>query len=544
MSSKDSSASFNMAVKHLFRHLHDARVLRKNSIVRRFFEDPAVGGLGRVRERTVLEKIQRLVRQGADHCRDADLIAGNDERALRQHAIVIRQCLEQHSMEEVAAQLGLSRGHLYRERAEICRRVARYISDYNGAPALDYLPELDEFRLLMDRTKRLATFGDANLAFKECDELVEIAPSALQKIEALRASVLISIHFGAVERAERASAQAQQLYDEHLTGAPSNDQAVAQACVDHARAELAGWQADNLQVLRMMQRAALRIEPIQASASARVRELYVEILHDLGTAFWNLGNVEKGYECAVSAEANLTHVRAASPQLRARTIVELWKLRNYLLTNLKSWYPLADRLKGLAAGFEQAYVSGAVVEAMVALIALTECHAFSGNDSEALRCGRLAVMISGQQPSERIRQQAAIEVALALLGTGCWEDGCSLLPSAENLDVYHRDLLSYFPAARAFRLGRFGDAWALASNASDQRYHPFLSVRKRLVAAACAYELNRRSEAHRLIEAAVPVAEQLGSAPILRDAYDVAAKITGDPRFRRQAGEIGRLLTA
>jgi hypothetical protein len=35
----DSSASFNVAAKHLFRHLHDARALRKNPLVQRFFEE-------------------------------------------------------------------------------------------------------------------------------------------------------------------------------------------------------------------------------------------------------------------------------------------------------------------------------------------------------------------------------------------------------------------------------------------------------------------------------------------------------------------------
>ena len=104
----DSSASFAVAAKHLFRRLHDPRALRKNPLVRRFFEDATIGSVGPSRDAAVLANLHRLVREGADRCRDADLAAGKDESALRQHAIVTLQCIEQRSIRDVAATLGIS----------------------------------------------------------------------------------------------------------------------------------------------------------------------------------------------------------------------------------------------------------------------------------------------------------------------------------------------------------------------------------------------------------------------------------------------------
>ena len=79
---------------------------------------------------------------GAAYCRDADLAAGKEERALRQHAIVSQQCLEQRPIRDVAARLGISYYHCYRQRAEICRRVARYICERDDAPSLEFRPRV------------------------------------------------------------------------------------------------------------------------------------------------------------------------------------------------------------------------------------------------------------------------------------------------------------------------------------------------------------------------------------------------------------------
>lgn len=549
MLSSDST-SFNVAAKHLFRHLHEPRALRRNPLVRHFFESPAIDGLGRVRERAVLDRIHDLVRQGAEHCRGADLMAGKDESALRQYAIVTLQCLEQRPIREIAAALGISYQYCYRERAKICRRVARYICECSDAAAWGYLPELDEFQILIDRTMHRAAFAEMSAAFRECDELIRVAPSAQQKIEALRTTAFISIGFGNIGRAQDAYATAQVLCAEDLGAEPSLSRSVAQACIDLIGSKLAYYRADAAEALPMAQRASLRLEAVQQSAPAHVRELYVESLYELGLAFCNLGNMDRGYDCIAGAEANLRHVRAASPRLRTRVMGAAWKLRNHLLMSSKSWAPLWQRLQGLESTFEQAYASGSLVEAATALVTLAEHHALAGNDVEALREGRLAVSLANQQPSERMRSLTSLRVAIMLLSTRYSEYALPLLPSSQQLqfcEAYIRELAMYFAAERAFRLRNFGDAWIRAKGETYGReYAPLapLTVSRQLIAAAAAYELERWRDARALIEATIPAAEQLGSAPTLRDVYRVAAKVTGDIRFKRQASEVARLLTA
>lgn len=547
MPSVDLSASFDLAVKHLFRHLREPRALRKNPLVRRFFDNPATGGLGRVRDNAVLGRIHDLMRQGAEQCRDADLTAGKGERALRQYTIVSLLCFERCGMREIATKLGISYGYCYRERAEICRRIARYICEYDNAVTVDYLEEFDEFRFLLDRALRRAAFGDMNAAFDECDDLIRVASSKYKKVEALRTSALVSMGFGSVKRAEDAYAAAQDLFEGKLSVSPSPSENVAQAFIDLMGSELAYYRANAGQALRLVQRATSRLQAVQANAEPSVRELYVESLYELGTAFCNSNDLDSAYDCLARAEANLCDVRTASPRLRTRIMVAVWKLRNHLLMNAKMWRPSWQRVKGLTAAFEQAYAAGLLFEAADALDTLAEYHAFAGNHEESLRLGHCAALIAKQQPNERMRAQVSIRVAMTLLSTRYGEYAQSLIPSAEELvscDAYHRELVSHFAAERAFRLRNFRDAWTLSRREEGRRENATLTVSRRIVAAAAAHELERRCDARALIEAVIPEAEQFGSAPILRDAYRVAAKVTGDIRFKRRASEVVRLLRA
>jgi hypothetical protein len=542
----DAGASFNVAAKHLFRHLHDVRALRRNRLVRHAFEYPTSGSAARERERIVLDRIHDLVRRGAEHCRDSDLAEGKDERAARQHAIVTLQCLQNRPIREVAATLGISCAHCYRERADICKRIARYICECNAPVELDYLPYLDEFAVMADRAMRRSAFGDVEAAARECDNLVRFAPSAEKKVKALRVSAIVSLHFGNVKRAENAYLAAQRLCADERWPESSPAREAARASVDLIASRLAYYRADGVLALRMAERGTQRLEFLRGNPSPEMRELLIESLYELGSALCNVGNLPRGYELIDEAKTQLRDARSASFQLRARVAIAVWKLRDDLLMNSACWYPSWQRVKGLTQAFERAYASGFIFEAVIALVALMEYHSIAGNDAEALRVGRFAIFLSKQQTSERVRIQTSIRVAFAMQSTRYWMQGFSLLPNTEELascDRYHRELVSHFAAQRAFRSRAFSEAWALAKDDGDRRETAALAISRRLIAADAAHELERK-DARALIEAALPAAEHLGCAPILKDAYAVAAKITGSVRFRRQADELARLLTA
>ena len=541
-----SSVSFNAAAKHLFRHLHDARALRRNPLVRHLFENPSAGTFARDRERVVLERIHALVRQGSEHCRDADLAEGKDERAERQHAIVALQCLERRPIREVAEALGISYGHCYRERAEIARRIAHYICEHSTPLTLDYLEDFDEFQIMMDRARHRATFSDLRSALRECHKLIYSAPSAQHKIEVLRLTAVISLRFGIVRGAENALLAAQALFARELSSEPSTARDVAQACIDLIEARLAYYRADEAQALRMALAATQRLESASEWTPSRGGELLAESLYELGTAFCNAGNLSKGYDYVSRSEKVLQEEHKAASPLRTRIMIALWKLRDDLLMNSQHWYPSWQRLKGLTTAFEQAYAAGALSEATAALVALAEYHSIAGNDAEALRSGRCAVLLAKQEKSERLMTQTAIRIAMTLQSTRYHELAVALTPKRPQLDscdAYHRELLTYLSAQRALQRSGFQEAWAIATGEGDRRETAALRISRWLIAASAAHKLER-GDARDLIEAAIPAAENLGSAPILKDAYTVAARVTGSPRFKSRAHELARLLTA
>jgi hypothetical protein len=536
-----SHAPLTRAAKHLFRHLHDENALRDNPLVRRFFDHNS-GSVGS--GCSGLNEIHRLVREGAEHCRAADLISGNDERAFRQHAIITLQCLEQRPIREVAAVLGISYRHCYRERADICRRVARYICELRKAQTLDHFWELDEFQLLANATLRRAELCDRNVAFRECDRLTHIANSPDQRIEALRINALVCLSFGDVGRAKATYSAAQSIFSGHLCADKAALPEVADARINLMGAKIADYLGETAQELCMAQRATLCLERIQTNAGTRIMELYAESLYDLGVAFCRSGDLERGYEYKVSAQANLRRVPASS-HLRLRVAVDVWRLRNHLIMDSKSWYPSAQRLEGLTMAFEEAYTSGCTIEAILALDALTEFYALAGNAEESLRVARLAVLLYKKELNQLTGLRMSILIAARLLmWTQHWEYALSLLPSqdqAKNCGVYDRDLLSYLAAfeARALR-----HPWSMRPRGDNRSIFPPLMVGRQLLAAVTAHDLGRRRAAYALLEEAVPAAEALGSAPTLWSAYSAAAEVTGDGRFRRQANDLARLLTA
>jgi len=542
----ESSKSFEVAAKHLFRHLHEPRILRKNPLVRHFFKDFLVDGLSRNRqEYAALARIHELVRRGAKHYHDADVSDEKTERAFRQHEIITRQCLDRRPIREVAQALGISIAHCYRERSAICRRVCRYISESDRRPAFEQLAQVDEFGLLLSHARYRAEFSDADAAARALDDLVRIAPSVEQKVEALRIKALLSMMFGSLAGAEQAYSRALRLFEENRAATTPRSRDLGQASLDLLRGELAYRYGESVTPLRTAENAIGHLERHQESAP-HAAGLYTESLLAFGVACWSLGKMDETYDYALRADASLRRA-PASFLLRPRIRAALWKLRNYLLLDGRSWYPASQRREGLLSAFNEAFASGALGYAAETLVFLTEHYAFAGQDDEALKAGRFAARLAEMHGSEQDRLETRISIGARLLSTRYWRYAATLLagvPSLERLDAYPRALLRYSVAERLMRTRRFQEAFALTNRKSDYSRWATLTVRNKIIAAASAHALERHRDARALIESALPSAEGLRSAPILRDAYCAAGQVTGESRFLRKAAEVAHLITA
>lgn len=541
--SVDSKPTFAAAAKHLFRHLHDAQSLRKNPIVRRFFAETTIEELGGARERTVLKLIHSIVREAAERYRNEGCRSGKDQTTLLEYKILTMQCLERIPIREVAASLGISYYYCYRRRANICRRIAQYVLDYDDDPALDFFAEFDEFQVLLDTARHGSVLGDVQPALQSCIRLMSLGQTIEQRIEVLRMRACILLRQGNLREALEPRREASALLLEYgVTSSLERDSSRARLALLECR--IARFRANKLEACSFARTAVELLEPVYARATISIKELYVESLFELTATLCNLGEFEEAYEWAVQAEANLRNIRRTSAWLRARVMVMLWRLRSNMLLSSKAWYPAPQRARGLTSALEDAYSAGALAEGTEALIGLADHYAWAGKDVEALNAAESARLLSRQQ-SKRARLHTAIRVGLSLSITQFRQKALSSLPNPAQLDCcdeFHRATLSYLNAEEAFLNGQFDSAWTLANRASDQSEYTTLTISRWLVAAASAHELGRRRDARGLIEMAIPAAEHSAVAPVLRDAYRVGARITSDPRLRRQANEVTNLL--
>jgi hypothetical protein len=542
-----SSVAFPKAVKHLFKHLHDARALSRNLLVRHIFDDTSIAGTGATRDRAVLSRVLQLVRQGADYCRDADLMAGNRERGLRQHAIITLQCLDQRPIQQVAAELEISNNYCYRERADICRRVALYVCEHSDLPAaLDHVAELDHFHLRLDSILRNAKTIDKNRTLRACEDLISSAPSPRDKVEALCAIASLSLDFEDPRRASTAISSANGLCDKHMPQSPSPSWDSAKARASLMGSKVANYRGNMSRATRLAEEAVQRLQPIQANASVSVKELYTETLYELGGTLWNTGNLERGYDVMTEAEATLRYVRSTSIELRTQVMSVIWKMRNRLLLNPTAWHPLWQRLRGLASTFEIAYGGGLMFQAAEALVGLTELHVFAGNESDALRTGQLAVSLAKELPTPTLQAKIVIDVATRLQWTRHREYAMSLVSVAERLnanDAYCSESLTCVAIERALMLRNFRGAWEIA-NASRETSYSHLSLRRLAMAATAAHALGWQRRARAIIEKVIPKCEALGDARLLSEVYQRGANITGSARLSRLAKKLADLLAA
>jgi hypothetical protein len=517
--------------KHLFRHLHDARALRRNPIARPYCQNG-------------LQRIHELIRDAADRCRDEDFRLGKEERALRQHAIVTLACLERKPMAQLAASLGISVRQCYRERADICGRLAGILR-YDGAPAgVESVPHVDEFQLVLVNAFRRAALGETQRALRDCDVLARSAAPLARRLQALRASATILADFGGVDRAQAVLSRAEQLWSD-ASGNGELQSALARGSMALLRWQDAYLRADTSAALRNAEEAVRLLRSPAAPRSPAVREMRCESLYALGTARCNAGDMLAGYDCFPPAESELSDACSVSFTTRSRISVSAWKLRCSLVTSAGVWRPAFELVRGLTNAFKQAYASGDFAAAITALDALTQLHAVAGNHDEAFRASNLALLIAEQQASERVKSQLAIRLALKLLPTSYSSQAATLAGRAKPkaCDGYHRQLIAYFRLENALAQRRYLDAFQLASEQSDGREYAALTVHRNLVKAAAAQALGKRRTARAIVDVVVPAAERLSSAHTLLDTYRVAAKVTGEARFKRRAREVAVLFS-
>lgn len=538
------SSTFNVAVRHFFRHLHDVRRLRHNPIAERLFEDPTIGGFGERRDRAVLARIHTLVGEAAADLRRADDERGKSERAFRQYTLVREHYLDKRSLKAVAAELHVSIGACYRDRRDICQRIATYIMQTSSGRAVQQRSDLDLFRVRAERVDRVAAYGDAALVYRECEALQQAAESFGQEIEAFCTLAKIALRFGDLERAARAILMARrslEIRGESLTPATG----VALSTIELCEAGVADRRRDHSETTRLAATATQRLRELRSNGHPYVDGLYRESLTALAAARWNSGDIERAYEALVEAEA-LANEDPPSNAARLSVGIALWRVRNRLLLSSRTWYPVWRRVEELQRIFDVAFQAGRLLNAIEALQGVSEIHGFARNDVEAMRSAQLVIALASQHGSAWVQNSTALAIGEELLRTSYYSYGLKLISDVvrrSSDDPALEPRLSNVRAEGAIALGDFERAWTLTCAREPSDPTEF-GLGRRITRATVANQLGYDKEARTEVERLVPLAEAYGSAPVLADAYKIAATVTAKAQYKKKATEIANLLAS
>jgi tetratricopeptide (TPR) repeat protein len=544
----DPNVSFDVAARHLFRHLADPQQLRRNPLVRRFFEDAASALLACENERAALAKIRELVVRGAEQYRRSETaLSVGKEAAHRRHTIVTMHCLEGRDLESVAAALGISKRQCYRERIEAVRQIAEYVGTFEDRPKPEAEAMLSEFRLRMDRASSRVELGDLDEALREYDDIAGSDPSRGHKIEALCKSSEALLEHGDFQRAQERAGQARDL----LRTQPFSSDVVDAAMSAHVHLvrsnvcwSLGRFEEDTLE-LRSAVECLDRILPISGD---RVKELYAETQLALCDRARTRGEFGRAHEHLLAAEAGLGSVRTPTPERRFDAMVESWSLGAKDVrfegagTKRLGRYESLVELSSLARSIVSPKRSARLAEAFM------QHHADASDREAAEKWARRALLIAKQHRSAKLLAVVSLGVADWLSITPQWTQSLGLLRAADgNFPKGGPDwiLLQGLWADYALQAKRYREAVVRATEverATERMGNPRFQASVRTTIALAAHALGEQGEAHERLLSALEVIDAYGTPWTRWSTYVAAAEITGERRHRRQASEIGRSL--
>lgn len=532
--------TFNSAAKHLFRHLHDAKELRKNPIARHVL-DAADDRWPALNDSDILSRLHAAVMAAAGRIRDADYPTERGTRLDRRFRIVRMECLERLPLPKIAATLRISVKHCYRERAHICRLIAQDLLAISPHPT-SLTPSEEAFYFLLDRLSD-NDGATPNASLQALQYLESVARAPQQRILAISAAAVLFAGYVDGVRAEAEATRAAAIYNAEFFDIPPFLRSMVGASVKAAK-WLIDYNRGDMQNCLLAAHEAVRFaDEMPALDIPYAQSLWVSAHFSLAAALWNAGELERGYE-ELSQAASRSEAPGVQKQLRLWTQVSLWKLRSYLATKSRR-YTTHARLENLNALYMEARQSGSFLLAAEALLSIVECQAFAGRDQEALRIARTLLAVAKEAHNPVVEAQMAIDAGVRLLGTRFWRQGLEFITryrAVENVGFYHRSLVDLSTAVGALRSGDFENARRRA-HAGELGARPSqLRLRFRLVGAESAYRAGQRSVAREAAADIVDAAERLGSTPLLREAYALATGVLGRRQFESRAQEMARIL--
>jgi tetratricopeptide (TPR) repeat protein len=181
------AADRDAAVRHLLRHIDDARALRRNPLVAAFFGKQDDRRL----DRAALRHIRAIVQRVIDELSSEAANCPREAESLRRQAAIISRCdLAGEPHQRVTADLGLERRQFYRERQRARARIETALR--HSVPAAQrQLTALDRYALSLTHARSLRASGQHARAAQILQETWRESTDARRKLES--GSLLVEI---------------------------------------------------------------------------------------------------------------------------------------------------------------------------------------------------------------------------------------------------------------------------------------------------------------------------------------------------------------
>jgi hypothetical protein len=521
--------SWESAWRHLFRHIDEPAELRRNPLAAPFFS----AADGAQANDAALQAIRSVLLAALDEHELELRSAGDSQKARRRRHIVEAQILGRQRAGEIAARLHLSRMQLYRERREVCVRLARALVDTTRRRP--FVVSANAPPPALARAGALAEGCDTERAHALLEDVASNCGEQSDRIAALVQSANLLIEALETERAARRLDEAERVAS--ADAAPGEREAFARARIAWSRAKLGrvngraspGWVPDVL--------AQARAHPPVRAGDCE--QLIDELLEAASFALRE-GRFVRFRECLGRAQSSFASVPEPSNRQRARLL-------------LLGALVYEDRHDGVELDGAR---DARRMLAMAAAVARADGLLLTAIDA-ALSAAAIASHTLGD-PAAAVREATpAVELALRTGNRRLIADACSFAAGLRNANGEFRTSLEL--ADLAMRWGKL-DLWqhAFVRAIKAQSHYDLREYRcagevaeeavafaaridnRRLLGATLrvsALTLQARGEplARDRIGNALDLLERYGCRHSLRAAYQASATITGDREHARRA---------
>ncbi len=515
---------FEVAVRHLFRHINDVKALRYNPLVRSLCaraEKEKGGG-----DSAVLSAVHARILMEARAVCEGSAAEGSEMRAHRQHAIVTALCAGE-AVPRTLARLGLSRRHYYRERRVICMRVSRALIQTTPGPATHFEVS-DPLRLLLARAEALLDQGFARRAVGLLGKARSDLPDGIA-----RSAVQLRLADAMISLGLAASAQGLLTESRGLADARDASDPTTRWLHDHQlliAARLAietGRNADAGPALESLARRRI--------AEKIISEEALDALVECGNWYCQNGRFRQARNTLAHARDIIQRVS----QISAQRKIAVTLLAAHCAEGAIDEFGLEHHW--LSEALALSIANGSACGMLEAINGLMGYYVSAGRDDQVYALAKESLCVAQDTEGTRILADVGVEIATMLLRTRYWRTVDPLLFEIEKLaqsGTLRWAILKHLQGTFLMRAGQYKRARAPLVVA----YEEARSVNNRrlesIVLRDLAVTLHRIGSVTKGVELmrhAVELAEGHAGAWSLWSTYEAAARLLADRRIVRLA---------